>query len=33
MTSQEAFAVNVAALAQLLHETSERHGPYEASAP
>lgn len=33
MTSQEAIAVDVAALATLLHETSERHGPYEASAP
>ncbi|MER5931875.1 bleomycin resistance protein [Streptomyces sp. NPDC002054] len=33
MTSQEAFAVDVAALAELLHETAEHHGPFEASAP
>jgi len=33
VTTQEAFAVDVAALTELLHETEERHGPYEASAP
>lgn len=25
--------MDVAALTELLHETEERHGPYEASAP